>query len=281
MAIVLHVVEYERSPSEVDFLRQLRNFAKQLSKGPVGSLQRSLLLRTASSSLYAAEQTISRLRNRIAHVDLFSAVDADRAEETISVDVDQLDELSDDAAELGFKQTGSEADLKMVTKILNALDEVTDDNKFQALASLLKRIMGAGATRVGVFAAYAATVSYLKPSLQELLEESVYELTGMMPYEERSASLSQFRRQGGVLVCSPQIVVGTDLNLDAAIVYDLPRSPTAMKQLLARFFRPSGKAPATVYLLRDLSGAIPGEEELFRLPSSVPGFDQGIGRQQI
>ena len=28
MAIVLHVVEYERSPSEVDFLRKLRDFAK-------------------------------------------------------------------------------------------------------------------------------------------------------------------------------------------------------------------------------------------------------------
>lgn len=269
LAITLQVVEYERSPSEVSFLRQLHNLVKQLGQGPAKAFQASLLLRAASSSLYAAEQTLNRLRSRIAHAEIFPAVGADEVDETASIDTDQLDEFSNDEPGLGLKHRVSEADLKMVSEVLNALDEVTNDSKFQALARLLKEITWKETNKVVVLTTHAATVSYLRTSLEEMLGERVYELTGSMSYTERSVNLERFRSQGGVLICSALLVTGTSLELDVAVIYDQPRSAIALNQLLGRFFRPSSSTYAKVYLLKDLSGAIPGEEQLIRMLDKV------------
>ena len=125
---------------------------------------------------------------------------ADQPDETISADSDLLDELPDAEPKLGLKYSEPEAELRKVMKVLDTLDAVTEDSKFQALARLLKEMMPAETTRLGVFAAYAATVSYLQASLEEILGVRVYGLTGSMPYDERRASLGQFGQQGGVLV---------------------------------------------------------------------------------
>ena len=47
-----------------------------------------------------------------------------------------------------------------------------------------------------------------------------------------------------------------------------------MAQLLARLSRSNNRAPAAVYLLKDMSGAIPGEEQLFQMLDTLGGIDK-------
>ena len=65
----LQVVDYERTQDEVDFIRsfsQLEKLAEHSAFAP------SFVLQLASSSLYAAEQSLRQMRNKVAHQDLLS-----------------------------------------------------------------------------------------------------------------------------------------------------------------------------------------------------------------
>ncbi|MBL7202062.1 MAG: hypothetical protein ISS56_18130 [Anaerolineae bacterium] len=261
-----HVITYNRTEEEKALLNDLTEFLRQMS-GPGASLQRSLLLRAASSSLYALERSLRRRRNRLAHgmpLD-HSAIDEDLLEAASLARVSAEGADLEDAS-LDLDGGVSPDELGIVESLIEGLDRIPSDTKLQALISLMERLASRdSSSRVCIFASLAATVSYLYSSLKETRPD-VYQLAGSMSHEERVWSLHQFAETGGVLIVSSACLTGLDLaEVDIGINYDLPPNPIEMERRWALIARPRRTSPCIMYAFRDGSATIPFEEKALRL----------------
>ena len=164
----------------------------------------------------------------------------------------------------------SMADLRTLETLIEGLDRVTNDTKFQMLTNLLDRfVSGGSASRICIFASFVATVSYIYSSLRDIRQD-VYQIVGSMAYEERECVLQQFTESGGVLVVSSIGLTGLHLNnVDVGINYDLPSNSTEMAQRWAWIDRPYRERPCVMYAFKDESGAIPLEEKVLQLHGFV------------
>lgn len=259
------VVIYRRTEEEREFLDSLMGYLRQL-RGSGASLQSHLLLRSASSSLYAIEQSLRKWRNRLAHEMPFNhaAIDGDFREK-VSLEESSL-ESADLYAAIDTASEGSTADLQMLETLIEKLDRITSDTKLQMLTKLLDRLVSAGsASRICIFASFVTTASYIYSSLRDTRQD-VHQIVGSMAYEERECVLQQFAESGGVLVVSSIGITGSDLNhADIGINYDLPSNPAEMARRWAWIDRPYRKSPCVMYAFKDESGSISLEERVLRL----------------
>lgn len=256
------VIEYQRTPEELDFLHRLRELIALLQDFPPGIFMRTLFVRAASSSLYAIGGVLRRVRNRLAHGSVSSMFESGSEHEDQPTMTDILRDMSSDDSTL-WKDPGTA--LAAADEAIEGLDLVPEDAKLQALLTRLKGPSFEETHRhVGVFASFAGTVSYLEVALKEA-GLRVYGLTGELSYEERASLSSQFDKQGGILVATFAGIHGIRIRFPTAIFYDLPQSSDQMAQILGDLGTSAQYAPPEVHVLRDLSGAIQEETDLLRL----------------
>lgn len=259
------VISYNRTQEEREFLNDLTEFTRQIG-GPGASLQRALLLRAASSSLYAIEQSLRRRRSRLAHgISLDrSAIDEDLLEE-VSLEEVPPEEADLEDASVDLHNGATPAELGIIENLIERLDRIPSDTKLEALITLMDRLASRDPTsRVCIFASLVATASYLYSSLKDATQD-VYLLVRAMPYEEREHGLQRFAEAGGVLVLSSAGLTGLHLtHIDVGISYDLP-NPTEMERRWAQIDRPDRTSPCIMYAFRDESGMLPFEEKALQL----------------
>lgn len=256
------VVDYDRSPFEIEFLDKMDQVLRQLEPPDteMALLKTTLLLRMASSSLYAIEQSLRRRRNRLVHSTHLQMIEAD-AEEIGEIE----DEFFDEPLENKSQRTRTELteELSKLSTLLDHLDNISADTKLQALLDILKqRTISVDVYRICIFSEFASTVSYLYSSLQEELED-IYQFT-TTPHDERDHTIRSFRETGGILVASSAAITGLDwmnLEIDIGINYDLPSHDLQMEQRWAMLDRPGRKNPCMMYAFRDTSKSLPFEEE--------------------
>jgi len=261
------VVDYERSPEEIVCIQRYENIARRLANH--GAF-RQARLRLASSSIYAAEESLRRLRNQLVHSDAGELLQNPELDSRVSTDPrydDALIELDKD------KLASNQGELlEELTATLHAFGSVRVDAKFQALA---KALQSAGHKDSGshtwVYASYRATISYVASSLGELAER-VYQLYGSLSPQEAQRSISEFRTDGGILVSSSALLEGADFTTDTLVLYDIPDSRNVIYQLVSRLIlsrsASSGTRP-TILVLHDTSSTIPMEERRFQKFTTV------------
>lgn len=256
----IRVVEYRRSDEEIGFLQNLGTLTEQLSNSATSHLQRHMLLRAAASSPYAAEQSIRKLRNRLAHGEFL------RVQETLP-ETDQLDTEQDTTDEVIVEATSVWLDKgiawELLSKTLASLDQIRDDSKLRVLVDIIaEQSTLAVPLRLGIYTNFAATAWYLQQQLASKGYE-VFRFTGDVSYQERGLRIQRFLESGGILVFSAVGITGIDFRLDTGVLYDLPVSEPMFFQLIARFslITVSDRPEKSVYLFRDMTRSIPQESE--------------------
>jgi superfamily II DNA or RNA helicase len=261
------VVLYERGPDEIEFLQSLQEtLQKELIEGPFANLQRRVLLRVASSSLYAIEQSLLRLCSDLARGTRLAIFDDDGERELDVQDAETSQGIPAERINGSSSWTDPGSALGKITKLIEQLDQISSDAKLQALLTLMEQICtGERTCHVCIFSSFATTVSYLCSSLRDA-GIGAYQFTGPMSHEERDRVYHQFADTGDVLVASSAAITGLDLaDMDVGINYDLPSNRLEVERRWGLLDRPRRTSPSIMYAFRDISGVLSLEVEALQL----------------
>lgn len=254
----LKVIDYLRSPEEIEFIRYYIKLNEQTGNT---SFNQFFRLRLVSSSLYAAEQSLRQIRNKLVHQSALSFLDESEEAESESGTTEeklyrfgQHDEIDLDPAQL----------LIGIQQLLDLLNLIPIDRKYETfIRYMMNECRG---KNVMVLSSYAATISYLTSSLGEQRKD-VYQLLGSTSSDQIHIMLSKFRSEGGILIGSTAALAGSDIGFDELIFYDTLNDPHLIRQviyqLLAR--NPLHDLEETgmvkrIITLKDKSKIIPSEE---------------------
>jgi|GEM_PF-1106681 len=243
-------IPYHRRDDEVKLLSRLQHAlqATQASDSRSQVEITTLLLQSASSSLFALEQRLNRMRrrqNEIAHGinENIHGVDEDDAER--SADRPSL-------AQPRF--------IDQTVELLEMLDNIATDSKFESLLSLLDDIgvVPSSERRVCMFTSYVDTATYLESALSEY-HPCVTAITGNLSYAERERTVANFMRNGGILIAT--LAMSTTIPEVAAVIfYDLPLNPITTEARIGQFVRVGRRGPVQVFAFTDDSNSLAIEQ---------------------
>jgi hypothetical protein len=253
-------VRYTRGPDEIRFIAQLREVTAALVASGGNPLLPQLLNQRAASSTFAADLSLQQLRHALRSpvTTIGTSIDPDSDGDADSEDLEIEQKTSSTLADIS-------AALKAVEQCLEALESVNTDEKLNALKALIRSIAEASQgqpLRMCIVSRYADTIAYLNSALQDA-DATVFKLTGRDSFADRTATVEQFRRTGGLLVGTDGgISEGIELgDVPHVVHYDLPLSAEAVEQRRGRVDRYGRTGPLTMYVFLDDSGAIPSEVE--------------------
>lgn len=243
---VLNVIEIPSDPSE----RRLRDAVAELvlllrSGDEPQRILGMVVESSIQSSLPALEEVLRRTRNPLAHgrVAIFQPHD-DLDDET---DVDNVQSLNptDNLALLGALQ-----------KCLTEVESISADSKMEELKRLLEEVQETGVfpRSTCIVTRYLSTLTYVHTALDEL-RFVTFALKGSMDFDERLEVLEESRMNDAILISTAAAMEGIGMpEVKTLIMYDLPQSPLAMRQILGRFQRFGRSLPLTIYVFSDQKG---------------------------
>ncbi|MEO7839167.1 MAG: DEAD/DEAH box helicase family protein [Anaerolineales bacterium] len=270
------IINYERTKDEVSFIKKYTNLSKWLLEK---NFQNKIRSRLVSSSLYAAEESLRSLRNRLVHDDLNSVLDISETGKEFVKD----EELLGDTNLIHIDKKLSKKDFLNLKNDLSLtfdlLDEIQVDSKFNALLKVIKDIQNKK-QNTWIYASYQSTISYLHSSLSET-SPNIYQIHGQMPSRQASETIQRFRDEGGILIASTSLLKGVDLPLDSLVLYDIPESENLMYVTFTRLSNPSRKKtnePLSIFVFDDISKAQKSEQGRLR---KLQGFLQKLVQEEM
>lgn len=224
-----------------------------------------MLQQTASSSLFALEQSLNRVRLR--QTEFLQAVSDD--------DV-LLDECGSFRAD-GIQPLLSSTFADEVPEVLEMIEDVETDSKLEALFSTLDSIgmASSSASHVCVFTSYVDTATYLESALSEQYS-GVLAVTGSLTAQERQRYVEEFSQKGGVLIATSAMSISLP-EMTAVIFYDLPLNPTTIDERIGQFIRIGRGGPVRVFALTDESDVL----NIERLQRKVADTRQALSKEEI
>jgi ERCC4-related helicase len=253
---------FTRTEEEIHFIKKYISLSKWLSNK---KFQNRIRSRLASSSLYAAEESLRTLRNRLVHGEFSSLLESNTFDKEFTGDEELLGDIN--SAEID-KKLSSKNLPKLMTEIsdaLDLLDRIQVDSKFNALLQAIQG-METIKRRTWIYASYKSTISYLHSSLKEFAP-SIFQIHGQMSSFNVTENIQRFRNDGGILISSTSRLSNVNLRLDNLIMYDTPESETLIYKILSQLTRPSiGNVdlPANFFVLSDTTDALVAEQVRFR-----------------
>jgi SNF2 family DNA or RNA helicase len=278
----LNVYSYRRAPEEVKSLLRFLSSTKDLEAACGARFLTEILIQRASSSPFAFEQSLQRLR----YV-LKSGIEEARGFAS-KAGLGQPDEPST-FEEIGsmteggrFEWVDKTAGLAIIDLCLSELETVNTDEKLNALKRLIGQFTEVecdGIPKVCVFSMFADTVSYLHTAADDLCLQ-LFKITGASPSTERRDMAERFMREGGLFFTTDAALKGLELPQVSHVVhYDLPSGTPALEYRHSRFDRFGRKTPLKIYAFRDESGVLPLESQLLRNLTGI--FETGIGGTSV
>jgi hypothetical protein len=276
---LIEFVMYRRSREELTLLQDLETLSRTI-QSEVSALRvpADVLVRAASSSLYAAERCARRLRKSLTHSRNLVAHGRAPEFQTLSeVDAERPTDISNAefVAELGGSGlTTATPELlgELAVKLQNLLerfDDVGEDTKLVALRHLLSEISSSGQSPpVCIWTAFKATAEYVATAL-EGSGRPISVLSMAMALEDRARQAERISTGGGILLTGGLAVEGLSLEaMEMCIHYDLPKDVRTLEQRLGPFMMYGRTRPFRNVALRDAAGGLESEEAVFRLLAS-------------
>jgi superfamily II DNA or RNA helicase len=256
--IKYNLVSYKRTEEEVEFIKKYTSLSKWLSSR---AAQNKIRSRLVSSSLYAAEESLRNLRNRLMHGDLRNILDIDEADGSEFI---QNEELLGDTNRSQVDRKFGSTDLPVLMNDLSValehLDRIQIDSKFNLLSQVVNNIRHKQ-QRTWIYTSYQSTISFLHSSLSEQVE-NVFQIHSQIPPRITSESIQRFKENGGFLISSTSQLMGIDLALDNLILYDMPESENLIYTIFTRISGSSQEKhrdPVNMIVFDDTSNAIKSE----------------------
>ncbi len=239
----LNIIDYSYSAEELRLIKRLKEILKTLPDQNLAQFASEIMLRTASSSLYALEQSLFRQLSQFPGI---SVIESD----------------SDQDISPGFEeQRVGLLGYDTLSELLDMLDQVNTDSKFNVMERFIGQLLGESKTEnILIVTTYASTLSYINSRLVAT-RMPVYSFTSSTPFQEGTKVMESFHRNGSILVSTFHKLMGLDLSfVKNVIIYDLFGSEDNLVKrayaLLARIEQ--GK----IYLFFETSGILPYEQEL-------------------
>ena len=257
--VVIRILDYKRTDREIEFIHSYLDISKQLPGKAFGNLLRQRLV---CSSLFAAEESLRRFRNRLFHT-LEDDIDNDEDENfqdiydnrhSWHVDKDQIDRGND--------PDKREEQTILLSKALSSLERIQVDSKFDALQSYLEENTKSN-SRIWIYSTYQTTIKYLHTSLNENFSD-VYYINGGMSPSSVNETISRFNREGGILISSNTKLEGYFINFNRILFYDIPTNPSQLYAILSRMMTSEYhkfERPLELLMLKDVSKTLDCEEE--------------------
>lgn len=257
--VKISIVSYERTKEEIDFIKKYTSLSKWLSNQ---RFQNKIRSRLVSSSLYAAEESLRSLRNRLVHGDLNSLLAVDETGNEFIKDEELLGDISTDNVDTKSSNVDLSNLLKECEKALNYLDQTQVDSKLNALLALFadRKLSKA---RTWVYASYLTTISYLYSSISEKYT-NIYQVSSQLESSKNTDALHRFKSSGGTLIASAHFLKGLDLPINNLVLYDVPESKELINLIISRALLgsvPEGSGHTiNVVLLNDTSDVLRSEK---------------------
>lgn len=254
---------YSRSEDEQHLLLALAELLVDIAPNQLPYLT---ILRLASSSIYAIEGSLIRLRDNLAYEESPSKDGEDAPSRPAQT---RMVRTRKPRYRHGLRQMEPEELTQRLTEIdslIQSLDRITVDRKMETLLELLKEIDTPGSSRrICVFSNYASTISYLHSTLASI-EKRMFRVTGSIPHGKRVEEVARFHEIGGIMLVTDATHGEPPVNADIGICYDLPSNDQTMLQRWAAIDwmgRPADEE-RIMWAFRDNSAVILFEEELLR-----------------
>lgn len=154
--------------------------------------------------------------------------------------------------------------IEALEELLQRVEQLRVDSRLKCFQGLLEELIGAGVRHVVTFCEYRSTLDYLLAAVEQR-DFTKFEVHAGLADERRQEAISQFEKEGGLLVATTAAIRGLEFTCEAAIHYDLPMSPAkfAAREAHYRWYRASRRC--TAYFLEDEAGALPLEDYLLRM----------------
>ena len=163
--VSLQVLPYTRGTDEIEFLTQFQTILPALVQTMGGNqLIAQNLIRRASSSLFALEQSLQKLRHKLVSPEDQLGTNAEEPGSTQS-DLEVTSEDSEPpSSQPSSIPTDKPAAAGLIDQVLSSLENVTEDEKLNALTRLVRSILDTSPEhppRICVFSSYADSVAYV------------------------------------------------------------------------------------------------------------------------
>jgi len=272
-------VRYNRTDLERSFLNKLHEFVRSLSNmQSFGKLYEVIIIRNATSSMYAIDGMLRRLRdawnpvrNRMAHGVISATEDTfQKVQKKLITVADLLGDSDDVSADINQIRAGMTMQPDQFLYLFNNLESLLDqiegirtDSKLDALLGYLQKDCKIiDKTHICIWTSFRSTAQYLISNLQDL-KKPLYLMTGVLEPTERQSVVRSFREKGGVLITTDASLSGITLEfVNKCINYDLPPNPQVFEQRWGRFLRLGRNTDFEMVILRDESNSLPWEEDL-------------------
>jgi len=271
-------LSYNRTEEELVFLKQLHDFATQLSdQWSYGKLQSNIILQAGLSSTYTAEVILRRLqdawrpiRNKFAHGVPLASEDIEKTQKQIGAFADELEVDQEPTDSTEIRPQNFLTLYQKLEMLLDQVEEISADSKLDALINRLRLYLDfevEGNPYFCICSSFANTIRYLSSSLStQDVETKISALTAALEPSYRRDILQEFREKGGILIATDIALEGAALEyVDECISYDLPLNPNVFEQRWVRFLRVGRKSEFRMVILKDQSKALPWEEELSKV----------------
>jgi hypothetical protein len=255
----LKIFNYERTREESHFINLYVNLSKWLSNKKIQNKIRSRLV---SSSLFAAEESLRYLRNRLVHGNINDLLIPKEAGREFIKDEELLGDINSEEIDKRFTNVELTRLMDNLSETLECLDQIQVDSKFNALIKNINEFRQ-DKHRIWIYAAYKSTITYLYSSIREMIPYT-YQIHGQMSSYQIVEAIDLFTANGGILIASLSLLKGFDLPIDTLILYDIPDNENLVFGILSRaLFHMSiegSEKPINIYALNDGSGVLKSEE---------------------
>lgn len=269
----LEWISYRRRTEEAEVLSRLQDSLRSLDTTD-GTLRlaAATLMQSASSSFFALEQRLRRIRQR--RNELVHGIGEN---EEAGPDAEEVGMGAIEVTDIG-DQLRRYAELERIAEpLLPLLDDLATDSKADALLHLLDS-SGARLSpdrRVCVFTRFVDTATYLEALLRDA-HFLVRCLTGSHSLAEREQVIADFANAGGLLIAT-EAVETTIPEVAIAVFYDLPLNPTVLETRIGQFVRVGRRGPVQVVAFSDESNALIIE----RLQRKIAEVKKALGVAEI
>lgn len=254
------LLRYQRAPSEARFLRELLALSQEQESPGATAASRAVIrirLHMASSSILAFSDRWQSLAFPHPEVDPGQSVGLQESDWGLHA---HQEAENPETAARGL-QRGKAQGL-----LLRALEDVHEDGKLAALQVLIARLISrTESRRICILTMYQSTAEYLRYG--DIVDACIpcHVLTGSLDGESRDRVISEYHKNGGVLIGTDASTRGLSIASPTDVIhYDLP--PSARSMLARRSLYASSPADVAVeHAFRDESQILPIETELLKL----------------
>jgi hypothetical protein len=266
---ILHEVPFGLTPTELSLGETVRHLGSLLGRSTESQkLVAKTIFRSLQSSPDAVDGVLRRLADRTAVISdvkqSLDYIDMEHPENQLNISIDPF--------------LANEVVARVVKQALRQVDEISIDSKFNAFWELLSRLVQSGSKRICILTDYLATLFYLSAAIETGGMHSLLLHGEIVTAEDYEKTLMSFANGDGILVATrasltAEVTLGTATDL---VLYDIPSSGAALKEILALFDPFGRRSQLSVHVLLPAHSFGDPDSESLRLLHQMVGSKSGM-----